>query len=251
MQKTWQTIYGCLKNNKVTVHSISRTYSSTAHFCAQVNHNLPNDTPIRLRNYQEECIQSVLSYLNKGHRRLGVSLATGSGKTVSFVLICLNRLADCSKVIFTQLIDRIKPSSLNASRTLILAHRRELVEQAARHCSNAYPEKSIDIEMGNLHASGNADITVASVKSITSGDRLQKLNPTLYKLILVDEAHHIVAASYMETLRHFGLANQEQTDNSPALVGVSATLSRFDGIRLSDAIDHVVYHRYVLAVITM
>jgi superfamily II DNA or RNA helicase len=38
---------------------------------------------IRLRDYQEECIKSVLSYLDKGHKRLGVSLATGSGKTVS------------------------------------------------------------------------------------------------------------------------------------------------------------------------
>ena len=39
-------------------------------------------TGIQLRDYQEECIQSVLSYLDKGHKRLGVSLATGSGKTV-------------------------------------------------------------------------------------------------------------------------------------------------------------------------
>ncbi len=37
---------------------------------------------IRLRQYQEECIQAVLSYLEKGHKRLGISLATGSGKTV-------------------------------------------------------------------------------------------------------------------------------------------------------------------------
>ena len=37
---------------------------------------------IRLREYQEECIQSVLSHLNKGYKRLGISLATGSGKTV-------------------------------------------------------------------------------------------------------------------------------------------------------------------------
>ena len=38
---------------------------------------------VRLRQYQEECIQSVLSYLEQGHKRLGISLATGSGKTVS------------------------------------------------------------------------------------------------------------------------------------------------------------------------
>jgi superfamily II DNA or RNA helicase len=40
---------------------------------------------IRLRQYQEECIQSVLSHLSQGHKRLGISLATGSGKTVRTV----------------------------------------------------------------------------------------------------------------------------------------------------------------------
>ncbi|KAL8711011.1 MAG: hypothetical protein Q9225_007188 [Loekoesia sp. 1 TL-2023] len=183
---------------------------------------------IRLRDYQEECIQSVLSYLARGHSRLGISLATGSGKTV----------------IFTQLIDRVKPWKDGATQTLILVHRRELVEQAARHCSNAYPTKTIEIEMGNLHATGLADITVASVRSITSGNRILKFDPARFKLVLVDEAHHIAASSYMDTLRHFRLVKpKESTSYAPALVGVSATLSRFDGIRLSDAIDHIVYHK--------
>ena len=34
-------------------------------------------TSIRLRDYQEECIKAVLSYVERGHKRLGVSLATG------------------------------------------------------------------------------------------------------------------------------------------------------------------------------
>ncbi|KAL8847499.1 MAG: hypothetical protein Q9221_007454 [Calogaya cf. arnoldii] len=187
----------------------------------------PSSPAVRLRTYQEECIQSVLSYLRKGHRRLGISLATGSGKTI----------------IFTQLIDRVEPSQNGANRTLILAHRRELVEQAARHCTIAYPEKSIEIEMGNLHASGSADITVASVRSLTSGDRISKFDPARYKLVLVDEAHHIVASGYMDTLRHFGLVGSAEMAHTPALVGVSATMSRLDGIRLSDAIDHIVYHK--------
>ena len=96
--------------------------------------------------------------------------------------------------------------------------------------------------MGNLHARGTADITIASVRSITSGDRMAKFDPKTFKLVLVDEAHHIVAPGYMETLRYFGLTDPVNAC-SPALVGVSATLSRFDGLRLSDAIDQIVYHK--------
>ncbi|KAI9778962.1 MAG: hypothetical protein M1839_007773 [Geoglossum umbratile] len=184
---------------------------------------------VRLREYQEECIQSVLSYLIKGHKRLGISLATGSGKTV----------------IFTQLIDRLPPLDENASQTLILVHRRELAEQAARHCLNAYPSKTIDIEMGSSHASGTADITIASIQSITSKDRMSKFNPKRFKLVLVDEAHHIVAPGYMKVLSYFGLidASEGRSTQTPALVGVSATLSRFDGLKLGSAIDHIVYHK--------
>ncbi|KLU81412.1 hypothetical protein MAPG_00502 [Magnaporthiopsis poae ATCC 64411] len=180
---------------------------------------------IVLRGYQEECIQSVLTSLDNGHKRLGISLATGSGKTV----------------IFTQLIDRVPPVSDSGTQTLILAHRRELVEQAARHCSNAYPDKTVEVEMGSVHSTGLADITVASIQSITSGDRLSKFDPTRFKLMLVDEAHHIVAPGYMRTLEHFGLGTKRR--DSPHLVGVSATFSRFDGLKLGAAIDEIVYHR--------
>ncbi|KAM3423315.1 hypothetical protein BST61_g754 [Cercospora zeina] len=187
---------------------------------------------VQLRPYQEESIQSVLEYIKRGEKRLAISLATGSGKTV----------------IFSHLIAQVPSPIPDATQTLILAHRRELVEQAARHCQNLYPDKTVEIEMANSHASGLADITVASVQSLTRGSRLSKYDPDRFKLVLVDEAHHIVASGYMEVLRHLRLV--DAAEYGPAcLVGVSATLSRHDGMRLGAAIDHIVYHKDYLDMI--
>lgn len=181
---------------------------------------------IQLRPYQEESIQSVLDALKSGEKRLGISLATGSGKTV----------------IFSHLIDQVPAPTAEATQTLILAHRQELVEQAARHCRDLYPEKTVDVEMAKKYASGVADITVASVATLRSPERLARLDPSRFKLILVDEAHHIVASSYMDVLRHFHLTNKCERGQT-ALVGVSATFSRHDGLKLGAAIDRIVYHK--------
>jgi superfamily II DNA or RNA helicase len=78
-----------------------------------------------LRPYQEECIEACLTAISEGKRRLGISLATGAGKTV----------------IFTNLIGKVELEDPQRYQTLILVHRRELVEQAARHCVEVYPEK--------------------------------------------------------------------------------------------------------------
>ena len=199
--------------------------------------------PILLRDYQEECISTVLQHVEAGHQRLGISLATGSGKTVNSLSYSRSSKLTLMEVIFTQLIGRITSKQAAAVRTLILVHRRELVEQAARHCAASYPCKTIEVEMGNTHASGAADITVASIWSLVSKERLSKYDPGHFKLVLVDEAHHIVAPSYMKVLKHFGLLADDSSNRSPLLIGVSATMSRFDGIRLSDAIDRIVYHK--------
>lgn len=95
--------------------------------------------------------------------------------------------------------------------------------------------------MANSKASGVADITIGSIASLQREERLAKYNPKNFKLVLVDEAHHIVAPGYMRVLNHFGLA--KKTPGSPNLVGVSATFSRFDGLKLGIAIDEIVYHK--------
>ncbi|KAK5121631.1 hypothetical protein LTR85_004803 [Meristemomyces frigidus] len=204
----------------------ARRVGHARHYLASVPRAQEANAAVTLRPYQEESIQAVLDYLAKGERRLGLSLATGSGKTV----------------VFSHLIDRITPPTPDAYQTLILAHRQELVEQAARHCRDLYPDKLVDVEMGTQRASGVADITVASIQSIMSADRLLKYDPQRFKLVLVDEAHHIVASQYLGVLQHFHLLEGHEKAYT-ALVGVSATFSRQDGVSLGKAIDHIVYHK--------
>ncbi|KAG9241508.1 DEAD/DEAH box helicase-like protein [Calycina marina] len=222
----WVMLFRRFTPRPLTASTPLSRYLSSTTFLRVALLAVPASAKIKLRQYQEECIQAVIANLAQGKKRLGVSLATGSGKTV----------------IFTHLIDQIIPHTETARQTLILAHRQELVEQAVRHCSHAYPTKTVDIEMGNMIASGAADITVASLQSIVSGDRIHKFNPNNFKLVLVDEAHHIVSPGYMRTLEYFGLA-PTASPTSPALVGVSATFSRFDGLGLNAAIDEIVYHK--------
>lgn len=82
---------------------------------------------------------------------------------------------------------------------------------------------------------------MASLQSIISRDRLLKFDPNRFKMVLVDEAHHIVSPGYLRVLAHFGLRHKQP--DSPHLVGVSATFSRFDGLQLGAAIDEIVYHK--------
>jgi len=59
-------------------------------------------------------------------------------------------------------------------------------------------------------------------------------------LILIDEAHHAAAPTYLKVLDYFGASTKE---SEVVVVGVSATLSRLDGLKLGTALDEIVYHR--------
>lgn len=182
-----------------------------------------------LRTYQQECIHTCLTAFSQNKRRIAVSLATGGGKTM----------------IFTHLIHHVK--SLNqGDKVLIIAHRKELVQQAYATASKVYPTYSIEIEMGKQRASGNSDITIASIQTLIRSNRMEKFDPSQFKMIIIDEAHHAAARSYLNVLEYFN-ATDEKT--LTYIVGFSATLERLDGLKLGKAMDHVVYNRGVVDMI--
>lgn len=194
--------------------------------CVSTNNNF------LLRDYQKECILSCLKALDSGRRRIAVSLATGGGKTV----------------IFANLIRHVQPfDSSQGDKTLILVHRKELAEQAFNTCqkfmgiNSEYSKPiSIELDLASSVASGKADITVASIQTLASEERLAKYDPQDFKLIIIDEAHHSAANSYINILNHF---NAGKADTKVAVVGFSATLTRHDGKSLMSSMDHIVYHK--------
>ena len=170
-----------------------------------------------LRDYQIECIKASITAYKNGIRRQAISLPVGSGKTVILSNIILNH------------------QPLNKSKSLILAHRHELVQQAFTSLKLHNPNSRVAVEQG-IHKpkQHDFDIVVASVSSLIS--RLDLYKPEEYKAIVIDEAHHAAASTYKRILDHF-------KDNSNLLIlGVSATLKRHDGIGLS-AFDEIVYEK--------
>lgn len=184
---------------------------------------------LQLRDYQQHVIDKCIDRIdNGGKRRIGVSLATGGGKTV----------------IFTNLIKQLSEKR-NLTRTLILAHRRELVMQAAGTIKKFMPMSNIQIEMGKYFADIDIEktgsvIIIASVQSLIR--RLDKYTSDDFDLIIIDEAHHAVASSYLRIINHF--------DDKIPLVGFSATFERADNKALSTVLDEIIYHRGILEMIS-
>uniref|UniRef100_V5GI88 P-loop containing nucleoside triphosphate hydrolase protein n=2 Tax=Kalmanozyma brasiliensis (strain GHG001) TaxID=1365824 RepID=V5GI88_KALBG len=196
-----------------------------------------------LRPYQEECIQDCLSALDSGVTRIGVSSPTGSGKTT----------------IFTHLIDRLPARTrTGGDRVLIIVNSIELALQAANAVTSMFPDKSVEIEQGAKYkASGLADVTVATYQTLNrSQERLDKFEPAEFKAVVVDEAHHAAAPSYLRVLSHFdpliGTAPEERTATgveSVPVIGFSATFSRHDGLALGKVFDRIVFHKDFLEMI--
>ena len=102
---------------------------------------------LKLRPYQESCLESCLDALKEGSTKIGVSLPTGAGKTVVFVSL-LERLQEL-------------PRSPEATRSLVIVNSVELARQAADQARKLFPHWTVEIEQGARHtASGLADVCV-------------------------------------------------------------------------------------------
>jgi superfamily II DNA or RNA helicase len=144
-----------------------------------------------LRPYQDRFCKSILTGFKEYQRLLGV-MPTGGGKT-----ICFAHLA-----------------SIARGRTLILAHREELIDQAVDKITR-FTGTPVSIEMGDRRSTPTK-IVVASIQSMVR--RRDQFKPDEFSLIVADEAHMSLSFQWRSVLDYF---------NSKVL-GVTATPHRGD-----------------------
>ena len=142
---------------------------------------------INLRPYQAEAKDAVFEQWDSGKRKTLLVLPTGTGKTIVFAKI-------------TEALVK------NGERVLILAHRGELLSQAADKLEKATglktaTEKAEETCLGSWYR-----VVVGSVQSLMRETRLSKFSPDYFSAIIIDEAHHALSDGYTRVLEHFDKA---------------------------------------------
>lgn len=168
---------------------------------------------MELRDYQMEAKTSIFEEWDKGVQKTLLVLPTGCGKTIVFAKVS----EDCVR---------------QGDRVLILAHRGELLDQAADkiakatglHCSMEKAENSC---LGSWFR-----ITVGSVQTLMREKRLNNFPTDYFDTIIIDEAHHCLSESYQKVLKHFSEAR---------VLGVTATPDRGDMRNLGQYFESLAY----------
>ena len=161
------------------------------------------------RPYQLDCLAAIEEGFKTFQKQLAV-LSTGAGKTC----------------IFSWLAKR------QQCRTLILAHRNELIDQAIQKLHSATGIKA-DKEKAEARASKDSQVVVASVQSLIGESRINGWPDDHFGLVIVDEAHHCISDSYQKVLRRF--------DGHANVLGVTATPDRGDKRNLGEYFENIAY----------
>lgn len=166
-----------------------------------------------LRPYQQQARERIHAEWENGHTRTLLVLPTGTGKTIVFASVAA---------------DQVRAGD----RVLILAHRGELLEQAA---------DKLQRSTGLVSAVEKADATclntwfrvvVGSVQTLQRTARLERFSHDYFGTIIIDEAHHAITDGYRRILDYFGSAK---------VLGVTATPDRGDMRNLGEVFDSLAF----------
>lgn len=160
---------------------------------------------------QQEALEALRETREQGYVRGLVVLATGLGKTW---------------------LAAFDAKQLGARRVLFVAHREEILNQAAATFARIQPSARVGFYRGQQRDS-QVDVLCASVQTLGKVEHLERFKPQHFDYIVVDEFHHASAPTYHRLLQYF----------VPAfLLGLTATPDRTDNANiLALCDDNLVY----------
>src|SRR5712692_2519910 len=169
------------------------------------------------RDYQLQAVESITRTINQGYRECYYALPTGVGKTR----------------IMTMLIDIYR----NQGRVLVIAHRKELIEQTAASIRDDIENIGVGIVMAEKNEIDKQvivgtwqSLTPTRLEAVFSGALGHPLEH--FSLVLFDESHHAIAGSAYERI-----ADQvRQHSSHVATVGCTATPFRSDKAKMQDVL---------------
>jgi superfamily II DNA or RNA helicase/HKD family nuclease/SOS-response transcriptional repressor LexA len=164
---------------------------------------------------QRAALEALAQTREEGYCRGLVVLATGLGKT------------------WLSAFDAVQ---MGARRVLFVAHREEILYQAAETYLRIKPNSRVGFYMGKQR-DRSVDILCASVQTLGREAHLERFNPSHFDYIVVDEFHHASAPTYRRLLSYFA---------PQFLLGLTATPDRTDRADILSLCDDNLVYEYPL-----
>ena len=166
-----------------------------------------------LRPYQQQARDRIHAEWDAGHTRTLLVLPTGTGKTIVFASVAA---------------DQVRAGD----RVLILAHRGELLEQAADKLQRSTGLVSAVEKAESTCLDSWFRVVVGSVQTLQRTARLERFPQDYFGTIIIDEAHHAITDGYRRILDYFSGAK---------VLGVTATPDRGDMRNLGEGFDSLAF----------
>ena len=166
-----------------------------------------------LRPYQQQARDRIHAEWDAGHTRTLLVLPTGTGKTIVFASVAA---------------DQVRAGD----RVLILAHRGELLEQAADKLQRPTGLVSAVEKAESTCLDSWYRVVVGSVQTLQRPARLERFPRDYFGTIIIDEAHHAITDGYRRILDYFSGAK---------VLGVTATPDRGDMRNLGEVFDSLAF----------